>query len=369
MYSAVNYYLGLRGWQTLGPLLPGYSRIYWLTFSFLALAYLASRAGQTWLPSSIYDALTFIGAFWLAFLYYGFLLTLLADILRLLDRFIPFLPAVIKQKPAFAALAILLLLGGILAYGTWNARHPVIQRYDLTIAKSAGQRSALHAVAVSDVHLGNIIGADRLNELVDSINALHPDIVLFVGDTVDAELKPFIDQNMGDVLRRLQPQLGVYAVLGNHEYIGREPEAIVENLEKSGVRILRDRQLLIDDSFILAGRDEYSSSRYANRLRAPLSAILAGSDFSRPVILLDHQPVALAESQIAGVDLQLSGHTHRGQLFPNNFVTAAIFEVDWGYLKKGALQVLVSSGYGTWGPPVRTGNRPELLDLYITFKK
>jgi predicted MPP superfamily phosphohydrolase len=305
----------------------------------------------------------------MAVIYYGFLLAFLVDIIRLLDRAIPFLPMTLKQHPEWTGLTVVILLTCILSYGFWNARHPVINRYEISIAKHAGNLAKLHAVAVSDIHLGNIIGADRLEKLVESINQLQPDIVLLPGDIIDAELQPFITQNMGTVFRRLNPPLGVYAVLGNHEYIGGEQDAIIAALEQAGVKVLRDSRVIINNNLVVAGRDERSRNRYAGGSRAPLSAILAGINPAMPVLLLDHQPVDLEESKLQGVDLQLSGHTHRGQLYPNHLITSRIFEIDWGHLKKDSLQVIVSSGYGTWGPPIRTGNQPELLDIYITFQE
>ena len=369
IYGAANLYIGWRGWQTLGQLLPdGSARLYWLTLTLFALSYFASRAGAKWLPETITTLLTYAGVFWMAVIYYGFLLALFADIIRLLDRIIPLLPMTLKQHPEWTGLTVVILLTCILAYGFWNARHSIINRYDITIAKNAGNRTNLHAVAVSDIHLGDIIGADRLEELVESINQLQPDIVLLPGDIIEAELQPFIAQNMGAVLRRLNPPLGVYAVLGNHEYIGGEQDGIIAALEQAGVKVLRDSKVIINDSLVVAGRDERSRNRYAGGSRAPLSSILAGTNPAMPVLLLDHQPLDLDESRLQGVDLQLSGHTHRGQLYPNHLITSAIFEIDWGYLKKDSLQVIVSCGYGTWGPPIRTGNQPELLDIHITFQ-
>ena len=205
---------------------------------------------------AVNDLLTYAGVFWLGVVYYGLLFTLFADLIRLLDHFFPFLPSLIKQSPAVSRPSrVVVVLAGILAYGAWNARHPIVNRYDITVAKNGNTLTSLHAVAVSDIHLGNIINASRLDTLVTSINNLNPDIVLLVGDTIDAELQPFLSQNMGAILRRLKPPFGVYAVLGNHEYIGKETEATVRALEQAGVVVLRDRSVMISDSFILAGRD------------------------------------------------------------------------------------------------------------------
>ncbi|HEX3032482.1 MAG TPA: metallophosphoesterase, partial [Bacillota bacterium] len=96
--------------------------------------------------------------------------------------------------------------------------------------------------------------------------------------------------------------------------------------------------------------------------------LLTGVDKRLPIILLDHQPAHLEESAANGVDVQLSGHTHRGQLFPINWITRNVFEVDWGYLRKGGLQVIVSSGFGTWGPPIRIGSRAEVVELTLRFQ-
>ncbi len=96
---------------------------------------------------------------------------------------------------------------------------------------------------------------------------------------------------------------------------------------------------------------------------------MEGVDTSNPVLLLDHQPQNLDEAEKLGIDLQLSGHTHKGQFFPNNLITNRIFENDWGYLHKESLQVIVSSGFGTWGPPIRIGNKPEIVEILIRFSK
>lgn len=117
------------------------------------------------------------------------------------------------------------------------------------------------------------------------------------------------------------------------------------------------------------GRDDRSRQRYEGMGRPQLADVMTGLDRSLPVILLDHQPSDLGDAVREGIDLQLSGHSHRGQMFPNNFINSRIFEVDWGYLSRDGLQVLVFSGFGTWGPPIRVGNRPEILDIIIHFGK
>lgn len=138
-------------------------------------------------------------------------------------------------------------------------------------------------------------------------------------------------------------------------------------LEGAGVNVLRDRWLKVAGSFYVIGRDESSKARFTGEKRLDLQDLLKGVDNSLPLILLDHVPSQLQEAQAQGIDLQLSGHTHRGQLFPNQFITSKIFEDDWGLLRKGNYQIIVSSGFGTWGPPIRVGNKPEIVDITMRF--
>jgi len=125
--------------------------------------------------------------------------------------------------------------------------------------------------------------------------------------------------------------------------------------------------LVVKNSFTIVGREDRSYNRGSARRRKSLEELMKGVDRSLPVILMDHQPFALEEAVSHSVDLQLSGHTHHGQLWPFNFITKRVYELSWGYLKKGATHIYVSCGVGTWGPPVRTGNRPEIVNIKLSF--
>lgn len=346
------------------------SWVYWLVFWVLAFSYLGARFGQAFLPSWLSQKLTLAGAFWLAAMFYFILALALVDLVRALDRWLKFIPAGFKTNQAAApgvGLLVLLLVIAVIAYGYWNARHPRVTRYDLTIPKQAGTISTLHAVMVSDVHLGTIIHNGQLTEMVEMIQKLHPDLVLFAGDIIDENVAVVAEKQMAENFRRLKSKYGVYAVLGNHEYIGGHAEEIIRYLESAGVQVMRDRYVKVGNAFYVVGRDDWSGQRFTGKSRLNLDDLMQGIDQALPVILLDHQPVNLTEPAQNGVDLQLSGHTHRGQLFPNHWITRRIYEIDWGYLRKGNLQVIVSSGYGTWGPPIRTGNSPEIVDIHIKF--
>ncbi len=369
-YGLINYYIGIKGWQILSSLIPFLnSKIYWFIFWLLAFSYIAARFAGKLLPGFVNYILTVTGAYWLGALVYFTLIIAVLKLVTLLDKWMGFLPAWLKQSPAapISGLIVILAVASILAYGTWNANNPRVRHYDISIPKQAGEISGLHAAVVSDVHLGTIVGKERLKKMVDMINAQKPDIVFIAGDIIDEDIGPFIKQNMSEHLRSLKTKYGVYFSLGNHEYYGGHLEDIVKHLSEAGVIVLRDRYIKIADSFYVAGREDKAAEHSGGKSRKKLSDLTAGIDKNFPVILLDHQPSNLKEPEEQGIDLQLSGHTHRGQMYPFNYITGIIFEDDWGYLKKGSLQVIVSSGFGTWGPPIRVGNKPELVDITIRF--
>jgi hypothetical protein len=369
VYSTGHYYIGLRCWQLLGAVFPLLSiRLYWLLFLLLAVSPLIGRFGGLYFSGKISSRINLVGAYWMAAAYYFFLLFLLVDGVCWGAAMLGLIPTrLLGVAAVVSGVAVFGLVSGLLFYGSWNARHPQIKYYDLSIAKAAGDLAELHIVMVSDIHLGSIVGNQRLEGLVSTINQLNPDVVLFAGDIIDENVNHFVEQKMPDTFRKLKPRFGSYAIFGNHEYIGGHAEQAVELLTAAKVTVLRDSYVNVDGRFSIVGRDDLTHQRMSGQPRKELAVIMEGIDRSLPVIMMDHQPFHLEEGQQQGVDLQVSGHTHRGQLFPNNWITQRVFEVDWGYLRKGNYQVIVSSGFGTWGPPIRIGNTPEVVDIKLHF--
>jgi len=369
IYSGLNYYIGLRGWQALFRFVPFLSPVvYWSVFWLLSWSYLFSRFSQKFLPAVLYEGLIRTGSYWLAFMFYFLLVITALDILRLLDRLLRVVPMEVKRNlnPALG-LTVFILVVGIIGYGAWNARHPHVNHYDLSITKQAGPLKQLHVVMVSDIHLGTIVDNDYLTKLVNMVNDLKPDVVLFPGDVFDENIESTNKLQTVANFRRLNAPYGVFAVLGNHEYIGGNAEEAIKYLGGAGVKVLRDSSEKIAGSFYLIGRDDRSGARHNGGPRQELKTLMQGVDHSLPIILMDHQPLQLEEPVEQGIDLQLSGHTHAGQLFPIRYITRRIFEDDWGLLRKENFQLIVSSGYGTWGPPIRLGNTPEVVDIMIEF--
>lgn len=367
LYTVGNIYTGLRLYAALYPVLtPILSAAYWLIFSTLAAAYVVGRIGSIYFPGTMSDRLILLGAYWLGAVFYLFLLWGTVDVVTYIGHAIGMLPAKYPNLSPTLGFAIIGIVIIIVAYGTWNARTIRLQHYDLAIAKNC-TIDRLNIVMVSDLHLGLLVGRDRLTKLVNVVNDLKPDLVLLAGDILDENIGAFVENGMVEVLCELQSTFGVFGCLGSHEYIWGHSEKAMKYLQAAGVTILKDDYAKIADSFYIVGRDDAYREKLVGTPRDSLCKIIAGCDQSLPIILLDHQPSNLSDGERAGVDLQLSGHTHRGQIFPLNFLTAWLFKIDWGYLRKGCFQLIVSSGFGTWASPIRVGTTSEVVQISLNF--
>jgi predicted MPP superfamily phosphohydrolase len=368
VFVMINFYVGWHGqflmkeWFPLAPL-----GLYWSVFWLIAFSYILSRVGSRYLPELLTRLLKVIGSYWLGVMWYLFLLLPFADI----AAWIAALSSVAKGNYVpVIALSVALLLALLLSRGLWNATHPIVRKYEITVLKHAGPLKELRVAVASDIHLGTVVGTKKLQTLVDKVNALNPDLILFPGDIIDDDINPFIRSKMGDIMKRLRSKYGTFAVLGNHEYISGHVKEFTEQMKLAGITVLLDNSVLVAEQHVyLIGRKDRAAIGFSKDGRLGLDALLDGVDKSKPLILMDHQPYHLDKAAAAGIDVMLSGHTHRGQMAPNHLITRRLFELDWGYLQKGALHAIVSSGYGTWGPPIRLGSRSELIELVIRFEK
>ncbi|WP_010272751.1 metallophosphoesterase [Paenibacillus senegalensis] len=368
LYSALHYYIGWHGalfMETVLPQVPLW--IYWSVFALLAFAYLLARMVKRWIPHFLYVALKAAGSYWMAIFMYAVLLLPIADLAAWAlhlggvpsDRYIPLLGSLV-----LAAIAILLALG------SWNAWKPIIRHYEIAVQKKTKKRKNLVIAVASDLHLGTLVRKSYLQKLVEQMDHIKPDLILLPGDILDDDLEPFIAQNMAETMLELKQKapLGAYAVLGNHEYYGGKVKEFVEKMAEIGIPVLKDESVLVDDGqlYIVGRKDKAAESSDPER-RQTVSALLQDLDKDKPIIVLDHQPHQLEQAAAAGADIMLSGHTHRGQLAPNHWITGRLFELDWGYKQKQTMHAFVSSGYGTWGPPIRIGTRSEIIRLVVHF--
>ncbi|MDR1835199.1 MAG: metallophosphoesterase [Fusobacteriaceae bacterium] len=365
----MNIYVFIRGWQAVpAHFFPRilYMALYWLA----AFSFFPSRYVETRFPPFLGKALTWIGSFWIVALIYFFLAVLFLDALRLANHIRPFFPAaVLRNYPRakyVTAIVILGVVGAVVLGGHINSRIPRIRELEFSVDKKAGDLKKLDIVLLSDLHLGNIIGRSRLKKIVDKINALHPDVVLIPGDVVDRGVEPVIKENMGEEFERIQSVYGVFACAGNHEYFGSVEKASAY-LNAHNVTVLRDSAVKVADAFYVIGREDRSAPR-RGLARKGLKELMDGMETKLPVIVLDHQPYDLGDTAAVGADVQFSGHTHYGQFWPVNHIVKAIYEVAWGYKKIGNTHFYVTNGVGTWGPPVRVGNRPEIVHIRLNFQ-
>lgn len=353
LYLTGNIYIFLRGRKAFSSYSTGVkvllSLLFWGgAFSFVSIIVLRN----TDLPDAFARTMYEVGTGWLVFTLYMVILLGVFDLFRLFNR-----PC---QYAFYLSLGITLSL---LGYGYYNYQHPDTRVVNLVINKSiSGNKQSLRIVAVSDIHLGYGTDKKMLQQYVKLINAQKPDLILIGGDLIDNSVVPLHYEHMEEELSKLTAPLGIYMVPGNHEYISGL-EASTEFIRETPISLLRDSIVTLPNQIQVIGRDDRH-----NNGRKSLSELTSNLIPDRPVILLDHQPYELEKTEAAGIDLQFSGHTHRGQIWPISLVTDHLFELSYGYIQKGNSHIYVSSGLSLWGPPFRIGTNSELVVFNITFK-
>ena len=364
IYGSVNYYLFARGLQAFSLSLPmkrWYIAIFWTIVSMFIVGNVLERTATSAFSEWIYR----IGAYWLAFMLYLMIAVVVIDFVRILNYFFHFLPPFTQLMRFRLGLIVFSLAALVVAGGHINALWTNVKIIPLTIHKKVSGSPEVRILMASDIHLGALIGERREKHLVDIIKSQKPDLVLLCGDLVDGEIAPVLRKNLGRHIQEIKTPMGVYAITGNHEFIGGINKTL-PYLRSINIRMLMDEIVTLPNGIQLVGRIDRSGSRGPNTLKS-LPELLAGIDTLKPVIVMNHQPFNFKEVADAKVDLHLSGHTHNGQMWPFNYITEAIYELSWGLLKKGNTNFYVSSGYGSWGPPVRTGNRPEVVVFDLKF--
>ena len=341
-----NFYVFFRLWH----IIPADKTLFLITAVALVLCFFLGFLGGYFLPAGIVTVAYRIGTTWFFIALYLFLIFLALDLLRLV---LPMQRILFGNWFTLGVLTIALTTVFIYGYFQyWNK-----SRVELTV--SIGKNiNPLKIVAISDLHLGYGIGKTELDEWIRLINRENPDIVLIAGDIIDNHTKPLVKQNFTSSFQKIKSRYGVYACLGNHEYIGDfdKISGSLDFLRSANITVLRDTAMLINNEFYLIGRDDRS-----NPQRKSLAELLYMLDTTKPLFLLDHQPFNLNETEENGIDLQFSGHTHGGQLPPVSWITNLMFEVSHGYLRKGNSHIYVSSGIGIWGGKFRIGTQSEYV--------
>lgn len=308
------------------------------------------------LPRIVTKLLAWIGGYWFVFSYYSLLL--------LLVYFTVYAVCLLLQKPFLwqciagnLACAGFWIICAAIAGGSWNAFHPVYREVAVVTEKPLPRE--LTVAFASDLHLGAILGGDYSAELARRLQEAQPDLIVLGGDLIDGDLQFVKRDGSYENLTALRAPLGVYAVYGNHDYIGEDLQA--EAALFPNIRFLKDETIRVADGLELTGLDDYA---YGKKAQPP--QIAREADVFR--LLVDHEPWRVLAAAEAGYDLYLAGHTHAGQFFPNRLLTKKLYALDYGSKRFGAMLAVVSNGYGFWGAPVRIGPAPEIVLLRLRNK-
>lgn len=313
--------------------------------SFLTMFLNFSKAIDS-MPLGLASAVYEVGNSVIFVLLYVVLAFLLLDI----GRLVHLVPKHIIVSNGYTSLALFVLLLALFVYGNVHYHDKYRETLSLTTTKKLDR--PLKLVLMSDLHLGYHNRRAELARWVDMVNAEAPDAVLIGGDIIDISLRPLLEENMAEELRRIKAP--IYACLGNHEYYSGEPRA-EQFFRDAGITLLRDSAATMGGVCIV-GRDDRT-----NPQRRSVAELMSAARDGQYTILLDHQPYHLERAERAGVDFQFSGHTHHGQVWPISWITEAIYEKAFGQHRRGNTSYYVSSGIGIWGGKFRIGTRSEYV--------
>ncbi|MNI00918.1 putative metallophosphoesterase [compost metagenome] len=353
LYALLVFYIGWSSWKWMKPLVSArFKWFYIVALLFMSSSFIWSRFVSTPFFSAV-------GWFWLAFFSISLLIVPVVHLALWLIR-LTSLPyhRIQKWTGAVALIAIVTLI----FYGSFNAYSPIVRKYEVNIDKPAGNLKELNIVMASDMHFGLLSGRKHAERMVEIINELKPDLVLYPGDIIDDDLDAYLNKGIDRIISNVKSTYGVYASLGNHDKYQGNMEQLIAALERSNMDVLYDESVVVNDELIIVGRKDKTEQD-----RASLAELMTGISTDLPIILLDHQPYEFDKAVQSGVDLMLSGHTHRGQIAPAHLITQAMYENDWGLLQKDSFYSIVSSGYGFWGPPIRIGSRSEIVQISVLF--
>lgn len=253
-------------------------------------------------------------------------------------------------------LAYPVLLFGLIGISLYNAYVPTVVRYEITLDKPL---DPLRIGVASDLHLGKLVGKRQLDKLATIFEQEKVDLILLPGDIMDDNVEAYLAENMQPALQKLTAPLGVYATLGNHDFFGHQA-AIAEQIRQAGIHLLADQAVVLPKKLAIVGRND---DLVANR--PATEDLVKHLDPKLPILLLDHRPSEIDKHAKLPIDLQVSGHTHRGQIFPANWMTALLYPLDYGYRQIGRGHYVVTSGYGFWGIPMRLGSQAEVVIIEL----
>jgi predicted MPP superfamily phosphohydrolase len=308
-----------------------------------------------------------VGFIWMGIIFLFFIYGILIDLWRLLilaaGALLKYKLNAFRPSPKFAFFIPLLISIVIASYGYFEAQDVTIERLDIKSEKIPREAGRIKIAQISDVHLGHIIREERLRKILDKVRAEAPDILICTGDLVDGQRSDL--NNISSLFNEINPKYGKFAITGNHEYYAGIEQSLAF-IERSGFRILRGKGITVNGIINIAGVDDSAGITSGNTKNVFEREMLSKLPRDKFTLFLKHRP--FIEEDLNGLfDLQLSGHTHKGQIFPFNFFVARFFPFISGYHQITDISsIYISRGAGTWGPPIRFLSPPEVTVIELS---
>lgn len=354
--------------------------IYLILFTSPLTAFLTKK------PKFLRRALKIISNFFLGIFLYVLMVIICTDIVRLILENVFHIGFIHSHSVLVVTgticFCIILLIN---LYGIFHAKHIKTTHYDILINKKVPDLDNLKIILIADAHFGYNTGTLQTHKIVKKINRQHPDLVCIAGDIFDNEYDAIKNpEKIQKIMHSLKSKYGVYACWGNHDinekifggftfkpkkdHIDELIDDRMKNfLKASNIKLLEDENILIDKKFYLLGRKDADASKKLNSPRLSPNELTKNLDLDKPILLMDHQPKELIELSKAGVDLDLSGHTHNGQIFPLNIPTKMIWKNSYGLMHIDKMINITTSGVGVWGPSMRIGSDNEICVIDVHF--
>mgnify|MGYP004453607411 CR=1 FL=1 len=325
-----------------------------------------------------------ISTYWIGIMLYSLLYVVLFDLLRLIAKHTKLKNTLLFSRGSVISIGSVVVACAVATclYGIFNARNIKVNEYSVTVNKSCGSDKHLKAVLVADLHMGYAIGVDHITNMVEKINAQDPDIVIIAGDIFDNSYDGMDDpEGIKAQLKSIKSKYGVYAVYGNHDidekilmgftfdWGGKQlhSEKMTNFMKECNIKLINDESVLINDEFYLVGRRDTDKPGTEDGTRAEISELTKDLDKTKPIFVLSHEPDELQKTADAGADIDFSGHTHDGQLFPGNLTIGLFWENPCGMIKKDNMYSIVTSGVGVYGTFMRVGTDAEICSVDIDF--
>lgn len=325
-----------------------------------------------------------ISTYWIGIMLYSLLYVVLFDLLRLIAKHTKLKNTLLFSRGSVISIGSVVVACAVATclYGIFNARNIKVNEYSVTVNKSCGSDKHLKAVLVADLHMGYAIGVDHITNMVEKINQQDADIVIIAGDIFDNSYDGMDDpEGIKAQLKSIKSKYGVYAVYGNHDidekilmgftfdWGGKQlhNEKMTNFMKECNIKLINDESVLINDEFYLVGRRDTDKPGTEDGTRAEILELTKDLDKTKPIFVLSHEPDELQKTADAGADIDFSGHTHDGQLFPGNLTIGLFWENPCGMIKKDNMYSIVTSGVGVYGTFMRVGTDAEICSVDIDF--